>query len=558
MHLEIHEAVQPDGKILQAVPVIIAGTYQASVIRYKINGEPDSSFGIAGRFTSAFNTGTRPMDIALQSNGKIIIAGNQIDPNTSLNCFMAMRLNSNGTLDASFGNNGRTIFSFIASENCGANAVAIQPDGKIVLGGHTWEQVMQSYSIWTLARLNTNGSLDSSFDIDGRQITPIDGNDFIWDMAIQTDGKIVAVGTVHKSLVQGMPPKTEVAVARYNSDGAPDQTFGVQGKFIWPENNVWPFATALALQSDGKIVAGASYHNGSDYDFMIVRLKTNGVPDSSFGNAGRVNTGIGTVDDMLYSVAIQQDGKIVAAGETLNPLPSHNNTAVVRYTSAGVLDNSFGVSGKTVVDMNSGSDDRFGLIASQGSKIIVSIGTTNAGQYNVPALVRLINSSGFYYPFDCSIPPAAPTITIAGNQLTSSSPVNNQWYLNNIAIPGATNQIYIATSSGSYTVKVSVANCSSAASNAISYNVTSVPPGFLPGSVLIGPNPVLHSLVISSTGISKLWVEVFDISGRCVIKKQGFFSRYELDFSSYAKGSYIIKVLNERTGETIKKIVAHQ
>ncbi|RCJ35362.1 hypothetical protein A6770_16185 [Nostoc minutum NIES-26] len=309
-------ALQADGKI------VVAGYahngYQAdfAVIRYNTNGSLDTSFGNAGKVITEVGGDDYGKSVAIQSDGKIVVAGNT--QNSSTSDFALTRYNTNGSLDISFGNNGKVITDINASYDYG-NSVAIQADGKIVVAG------IGANKNFALTRYNTDGTLDYSFGSSGRAIADIsNGNDEAYSVAIQSDGKIVVAGTGSNSF----------ALARYNSNGLLDTSFGNSGIVVTPSSgsNV-EVINSIALQSDGKIVVTGFSWNGSTKNFAVARYDANGFLDNSFGSGGKVITAIGSgsANDGGKSVAIQSDGNIVVAGG------SYGDFAVLRYqgTSTG-------------------------------------------------------------------------------------------------------------------------------------------------------------------------------------------------------------------------------
>jgi uncharacterized delta-60 repeat protein len=187
-----------------------------------------------------------------------------------------------------------------------AYSVAIQTDGKIVAAG--FSRSGGSNDDFALVRYNTNGTLDTTFDSDGKVTTAIgSGADIAQSVAIQTDGKIVAAGYSNNG------SNVDFALVRYNTDGTLDTSFDSDGKVTTDIASDNDFAYSVALQSDGKIVVAGHSDNGSNEDFALVRYNTDGTLDTSFDSDGKVTTGIGSEDD-AFSVAIQSDGKIVVAG----------------------------------------------------------------------------------------------------------------------------------------------------------------------------------------------------------------------------------------------------
>jgi uncharacterized delta-60 repeat protein len=253
-------AFQPDGKI------VVAGTYFANpsggpvqesfaVVRYNANGSLDTGFGTGGITTTTTYPGYKSTakSMVLQSDGKIVVAGYDMPPDDSTSDMAVVRYNANGTYDTSFDIDGIARVGFLGYSRDYANAIKIQSDGKIVLAGQTDAIAQENFA---LARLNTNGSLDTSFDDDGLAITSIGKRqDSATSLGIQTDGKIVAGGVSF-----GYQTEKDFAMVRYNPDGSLDTGFGVNGRVTTVFGPRIDSANALDIQSNGKIVlAGCSF-----------------------------------------------------------------------------------------------------------------------------------------------------------------------------------------------------------------------------------------------------------------------------------------------------------
>jgi uncharacterized delta-60 repeat protein len=201
------------------------------------------------------------------------------------------------------------------------DALVLQPDGKLVAAGYS---VNGSQAVFALARYNTNGSLDSGFNGTGKVTTlmgPGDENSAS-ALALQPDGKLVAAGTVWNG------SESVLALVRYNPSGSLDTSFGTGGKVTTTFGGD-ASANGLALQPDGKLVAVGSSSNGSNFDFALARFDSNGSLDTGLNGTGKVTTGIGSGEDRGFAVALQPDGKLVAAGTTWNG--SQSDLALVRY-----------------------------------------------------------------------------------------------------------------------------------------------------------------------------------------------------------------------------------
>jgi uncharacterized delta-60 repeat protein len=267
-----------------------------------------------------------------------------------LSDFALARYNTDGSLDTSFGTGGMVLTDFNNGNNDVANALAIQKDGKIILAGFSNAIGSDGFLLaadFALARYNTDGSLDTSFGIGGKLLTnfifigaPSNGGDDAANaVAIQTDGKIVAAGFFKLPVGgTGLPTGGGFALASYNTDGSLDPSFGSGGNVItvFSGNGSSDVANGIAIQSDGKIVAaGVSLVNGSD-EFALARYDTDGSLDPSFGIEGKVLTDFGNgSNDAAKAVVIQADDKIVAAGSAGSVSSFSGAFALARYIGIG-------------------------------------------------------------------------------------------------------------------------------------------------------------------------------------------------------------------------------
>ena len=338
-------------------------------LSFSQNGRAETSFGV--------NSFTRAEGVAIQADGKAVAAG-YTSPGGN---FALARYNTDGTLDTSFdgdgGNgNGKVITDFGGGDV--ANAVAIQADGKIVVAGYT--SVPDSYN-FALARYNTNGTLDTSFDGDsgngnGKVITGFGGNEWATAVAIQPNGKIVAAGMTNR------PDSANFAVARYNTNGTLDTSFdgdsgNGNGKVITGFGGDEE-AQAVAIQPfDGKIVAaGWANDDGELKEFALARYTTTGELDGTFDDDGRVEEGIAGNHVEASAVAIQTNGRIVAAGSTANSVD--RDFELMRFLTTGALDDSFDGNGKQATEFG-GGDHANGVAIQSGDGKIVAAGWTTAG-----------------------------------------------------------------------------------------------------------------------------------------------------------------------------------
>ena len=367
-------AVQSDGKVL------VAGVIQnhATLLRLKTNGTLDTSFGAGGVVTTNFLIHfPEVVGMAIQLDGKILAAISSIDTNPGP---LVARFDTDGRLDTTFGSGGSANLAIV-----GATTLALQPDGKILVAGGANPQLLTAPAAMT--RLSPNGQVDSSFGNSG--VALLFGPSTI-AMALQSDGKILITSGTFWIEQLGFPAfPTGIlgiplpgSIARYNANGSPDKSFGVAGQTACLAS-----ASAIALQTDGKIVVGGSATSqliappaGNNTGFGLVRYNRNGSIDTSFGRHGVVITGFAKTGPLAssFALAMQPNGDIVAAGQAgqvagLNLSPGPSSFALSRYTSNGKLDTTFGSGGKVVTTLGSNNTSFISALTLQtDGKIVVA------------------------------------------------------------------------------------------------------------------------------------------------------------------------------------------
>lgn len=317
-------AVQQDGKIVVAGTAWNGLEYGFGLVRYDTEGTLDNSFGTDGKVVTSFGTFYTAIgySMAIQSDGMIVVVGHSFNVGSGFD-FTVVRYNVNGTLDNNFGVSGIVRTDFEMNDDGGAS-IAIQPDGKIVVAGVTWVNGVGDFA---LVRYNTDGSLDYSFGDEGRMTTDFEArSDVGRSVIIQSDGKILVSG------VSLDDTGNVFATARYNSDGSLDESFELDGKVTTSFGEGSSFGWAVAIQPDGKIlVAGHADLEGSVDQFALARYNVDGSLDTSFGTVGKVLTNFEDQGSMGFSIACQLDGKIVVAGTASNV--ANEGFAVSRYLS---------------------------------------------------------------------------------------------------------------------------------------------------------------------------------------------------------------------------------
>ena len=323
-------ALQSDGKI------VIAGTASGrfSVARYSAFGVLDATFGAGGFVLTDFGVGTESgAAVGIQSDGKIVVVGSAKFSGGFCCSFALARYLPDGSLDLGFGVGGLVTTRFFGDSS--GRDLAIQADGKIVVAGHAIG-LTESFA---LARYNTDGSLDSGFGTGGKLTTDLGGHDSAAAVVIQPDGKIVAAGG---------GGSLDFALARYLVDGTLDISFGGDGR-VTTDFGGNDAGNALALQGDGTLVVAGR----ADQDFALARYTPDGSLDAGFDGDGMLTTNFGG-SDAAHGVAIQADGKIVAAGSAFTVFD--NSFALARYLGDGTLDPNFGIAGTVMTDFGDPAD----------------------------------------------------------------------------------------------------------------------------------------------------------------------------------------------------------
>ncbi|MBA5869951.1 MAG: tandem-95 repeat protein, partial [Nitrospira sp. CR2.1] len=316
--------LQADGKVVLS-GYTTTGGYQVCLVRFNADGTLDTSFGGGDGIASSGVYGSAK-DVALQTDGKFLVAADLSNSNFNL-----MRFNSDGSLDTSFGGGSGYVSTDLAGSTDRADSLTIQSDGKVLLSGFGFNGTSFDFA---LVRYNTDGSLDTSFNGTGKALTDFVANssDMGNEVRMQADGKIVVAGWSNAG------GTNDFAIARYNTNGTLDTGFGTGGK-VTINLGGSDLAEGLTIQSDGKIlVTGTAGINGGDVG--LVRLNTDGSLDTTFGGGdGIVTTDYsGASDDRGYSVAVQNDGRIVVSGTTQVGGLGGYNVALNRYSSTGSLD----------------------------------------------------------------------------------------------------------------------------------------------------------------------------------------------------------------------------
>lgn len=370
--------IQPDGRsVVTVFARSIVGGFDLAVVRYNIDGTLDTTFSGDGIFASPFDADDLdvPGALTLQSDGKILVVGSVVDD--QVGGFFILRLNSDGSLDTTFGLGGIVRISVNGASN--GISISVQPDGKILAAGTAFSP---EDDFFLVLRLNSNGSLDTSFGNSGSARVSFGFIDFFEDMALQTDGRIILMGNGDVS-----SSNPYVAMARFTSNGTLDPTFGGDGTVT--TQGIGLSGTSMALQTDGKLLVGGE----SQGDFAVLRLNTNGSFDTSFDNDGLAVTSFGPTSDMVNDLVALPDNKIVAVGETaIGQTLLDLDVAIARFNSNGSIDTTFGTGGKVVTRIGTGSDLMNAVAIQTDGKILAAGAGTETGSSQLTAIRYLSQS----------------------------------------------------------------------------------------------------------------------------------------------------------------------
>ena len=333
---------------------IVATNSRFAVVRYEADGSADRTFGHDGQVIAPFQGefGAAANAVTIDSQGRIVVAGSILGgvPTKRHDEAAVVRYKPNGDLDKSFGSRGRVTTSIGSAHGPGsnrpfvANSVAIDGQGRIVIAGIA---VVDGQEHFALARYKPNGDLDPSFGSSGKLTTKLSYFDFATAVAIDQQGRVIAAGSAYDPNTGGELDK-EFALARYEEDGTLDPSFGEGGK-VTTSVGVGS-ARGMTIDASGRIVLAGTDNDYSD--FAVVRYNADGSLDATFSHNGRFSTTIGPAQDIASGVAIDSEGRVVAAGVTKLKGSQRTALALARIRPGGTLDPTFGTAGTVVTSFS--------------------------------------------------------------------------------------------------------------------------------------------------------------------------------------------------------------
>ena len=380
--------IQPDDKIItvgvkKTVAMNTIGKELIAISRTNTDGSLDTTFSNNGKVISDLGQDySKIKNATLQQDGKILVSCEIATFGNSSYEYFLIRYNNNGSLDTTFGNNGKTTTDYLT-------AVLSLPDGKIIVASLVYDA--QNNPFLNLKRLNNNGSLDSTFD--NNLLVNINGISASIYSTLQLDGKIVVVTSI-----LNQDGKVGFYKIRYNSDGTIDTSYAY-GLNVFEYNS---YASGIFLRNDGKIyITGKStsydpINQFSFSEFLVACYDLNGNLDPNYGVNGVAKSLIGNVYNIIQSVVMQPDGKFIVTltkpeQNPANPTPETFNVVVSRFNFQGGNDVDFGTNGVIETSFFDSYDEAFSVALQSDNKIVIAC-TTDTGINRDFGLIRLTNN----------------------------------------------------------------------------------------------------------------------------------------------------------------------
>lgn len=356
-------AIQPDQKILAAGSIGTGAASDFVVVRYLPDGSPDPDFGVDGIARIDFNgVPSSCYAVAVQPDGRIVLAGQASTNNAS--DFAVARLNTDGSPDTTFSHDGKVITDLSTTFEF-PNTVLLQKDGKIIAAGRLESK---TFSDFAAVRYLPNGDPDPDFGFQGIVTTSLQSEDEVRCGVIQPDGKIILAG------FSSVSAKGDFAMVRYLEDGTIDQSFGTNGKVLTDLEGAGrsDFASGIVMEPDGHLVLTGSANFDNLFlasDIGVARYDADGHLDLSFGDQGVYLLKLGG-NTQAFNIARQSDGKYILAGKS-DYVFSHNQWLIARINHDGGLDTLFGDHGLTLTDINGNNEEPTGILIQNDSRIVV-------------------------------------------------------------------------------------------------------------------------------------------------------------------------------------------
>lgn len=388
-------ATYPNGKIIAVGSTKFSTITRVALVRYNADGSLDNTFGKSGSGQLVLEDETdddsyfqTAADVKILEDGKILVCGRLFDGKKTK--VLLLKFNDNGSLDTSFGDKGIVKDEF-PNGGMALEKMALQSDGKIVVGGYHQDNL-------AAVRYNADGSRDNTYGNQGMcvLIVPNSTNfSFAKSMDIQADNKVILGGFYNESSIW------KWVIARINTDGTIDTSFGDSGIKKMSIGSGNDYITAVKVMPNGKILIGGHSWDKNppdmEYSIAFVRLNEDGTLDNSFATEGKGiirKKLIDKYENYLTDIVVNQDGKIYGSVNVRQASTDKNDIGIISLTKDGKLNNDFGSNGMVITDVIKNSSDESKSIALQSDgKIIVGTLAFYGGKGSPFTLVRYHSDS---------------------------------------------------------------------------------------------------------------------------------------------------------------------
>jgi uncharacterized delta-60 repeat protein len=385
-------AIDAEGRLVVAGSAYDGSAAHFAVLRYAAGGVVDPTFNEPypdsdGLLVDALGTGDDVAQaVAIDASGRIVVVGRTWDGARYV--IALARYTATGARDTTFGSNGLVTTAISSTYGAGGAAVVLDGSGRIVVAGYSYTGLLQS-SV-AVVRYTASGALDTTFGgrgAGGKVATAVGYSAAATAVALDASGRIVVTGWSQAT----SGAARDVAVLRYTASGTLDVLFGSSGKVTTAVGPGSDTGYAVAIDGSGRIVIGGSASNGNNDDVAVLRYTTSGALDTTFGTGGKVTTAVGPGNDVGRALRLDDVGRIVVAGSASNG--TDDDVAVLRYTTSGALDTTFGGTGKVTTALGVGADVGRALVI-DGSKRLVVAGSMHNGWDLDVAVLRYLSGTG--------------------------------------------------------------------------------------------------------------------------------------------------------------------
>lgn len=563
--------LQSDNKIIAAGMVSDGMVIDFALARYSNNGLPDTSFGTDGlTITNVSDYQDEIWAIAVQDDDKILAAGYAYTDSlyTSMDVVI-VRYKSDGSPDSSFNGTGMKLFDTGAHYEY-FHAIVIQPDGKIIAAGGAGVTNADSF---ILLRFHPDGSIDSTFGTDGIVLTDFGPeSDHAEQIVLLPDGKILVAGTAFPDTHQLF------ALVRYNSNGILDSTFGTDGIATVSFGDLFSPVGEMLVQPDQKILISGTVIDGSHWDFALARCNSDGTPDTSFSENGKLTTNLGTTNDYCSSMCLLPDGKIVLAGDAL--FGTGWRFALSAYMPDGETCTDFGNEGIVFTNFPGGTSQNINSMILQPDTKILAGGVYSAdGGLNYhfalaryftkpaqgcdsievqPGDMNAFTGDDIYFTINCSsVPVAFQWQTDIGTGWIDLSDAGQYSGTNTDSLFVA--DISLLNNDQHFRCLVSFSECSDTSSVAVLTTTDAVSQFKNEVLVNIYPNPATYKifLEIQHTENKKFYSCIlYDITGSMIYEKSiSSNSVNYIDLQNMANGIFLLRIMEDGIPVYTEKII---